>query len=445
MVPENLSACNRINKRWGLLFIFFLLEGILAFGQPQQATFVPVAPEVISNSFVRCFFKDSKNYMWIGTADGLIRYDGTNSYFYEHNPGDKTSISHNNINAITEDSDGKLWIATAQGLCTYNRETDNFIYVDSIAGNKNHLNNFYITSLAFDRDGQLWIGTHGNGIDVYNPTELTFTYLADPLDGNVQPSSNYINSLLCVDGLMWCGTKGGLKLYNTNDKEPASLTYIDKSLPVRQISQVVRDKVGNIWLATVDGEIYKMTPRNGYYSFQTIVSDNSIFGSNWGSILTFCADAKGNFWIGGENSGLNYLDVKTRKITRFFAEDGNPKKLQSNSIRSVYMDDKGLIWVGTFNKGAYLIDNGLEKFERYRYGDSGKGTSGKEVRGFAEDRNGNIWIAYNGVGLSKLDSKTNVLETSDVVNEKLTNKYLTSPYLRQAWKSMDRNDRQRRL
>src|SRR5690606_33054912 len=119
------------------------------------------------------------------------------------------------------------------------------------------------------------------------------------------------------------------------------------------------------------------------------------------NILTICLDNNDdNLWIGGEHSGLNYLDTKTNELTRFPAEAGNPKKLPTNSIRAVYVDNSGLKWIGTFYRGAYLIDKNASIFENYYPGNFSEGElTGAGVVGFAEDKEGTVWIAYDGMGL----------------------------------------------
>nr|WP_202016076.1 hybrid sensor histidine kinase/response regulator transcription factor [Chryseolinea lacunae] len=398
------------------------------FGYAQSSVFSPVAPEAISNSFVRCFYKDSNGYMWLGMGDGLIRYDGTNTYRYEHDPDDKFSLCHSSINVIVEDDRHRLWIGTALGLCIYDRELDHFINVDSIASNTNHLNNRYITSLSFDQEGRrVWIGTHGGGVNVYDPKTSSFAYLTDATDGKLSAATNYVNSLLCIDDQMWCGTKGGLKLFNTSETVAEPLTFAGEVLPARQITQLVSDKSGNIWMASMNGEIFKLIPGNGYYTVNLILSGERAYGASWNSILTLNMDGYGNLWIGGENSGVNYLDTKTGRVTRYLAEEGNPKKIPTNSIRAVYTDDAGLTWVGTFNRGAYLVDNQARKFSQYQYGVYKENDLvGKNVRSFAEDLNGNVWVAFDGLGLGKIDAKTHALQDCASLNEKLANKFVTA-------------------
>lgn len=365
--------------------------------------------------------------MWFGMGDGLIRYDGTNTFRYEHNPDDKFSLCHSSINVIVEDARHRLWIGTALGLCIYDRELDHFINVDSIPNNKNHLNNRYITSLSFDQEGRVWIGTHGGGVNVYDPEAFAFTYLNDATNGKISAATNYINTLLCIDDQMWCGTKGGLKLFNTNETVSVPLTFAGEGLPTRQITQLVADKAGNVWISSTNGEIFKVIPGNVYFTVNIIFSGQRVYGSSWNSILTMSMDNKGNLWVGGENSGINYLDTKSGRITRYLAEEGNPKKLPTNSIRAVYTDDTGVTWVGTFNRGAYRVDNLAKNFNHYQYGTFKESDlAGRNVRSFAEDLSGNIWVAFEGIGLGKIDAKTHGLQDCSSLNDRLTNKYLTA-------------------
>lgn len=409
-------------------YVFMLIISTALFmssahAQPYKPKFVAVAPESFSNSFVRCFYKDSQGYMWMGTTDGLVRYDGTNSFFYEHNPKDKNTIPHMNINAIMEDSLHRLWVGTSQGLCVYDRAKDHFINYELIAGEGNQLNNYYVTSLALGANGQIWIGTLGGGVNVYDPINNCFSYLNKSSDDK----KNYITSILSVDDLMWCGTKGGLQIYLTLENTSVSSTLIEGPSLESQVTQLVADKVGNIWLSTINGEIMKLTPGNGYYSLKNVFSGTAVYGASWNSILTMCFDKKGNLWIAGEKSGLNYLDTKTNEVSRFLAEDSYPDRIPTNYIRCVYVDREGMTWIGTHTKGAYLVDDDSKKFENYAYEVYQQSDFyGTDVKGFAEDQSGNVWIVSEGHGLGKLDSKTNTLQNCDQLNRLISNKFLSA-------------------
>jgi signal transduction histidine kinase/ligand-binding sensor domain-containing protein/CheY-like chemotaxis protein len=409
-----------------LVVLLLIVSGQHVHGQFQNPTFVPVAPEKLSSTFVRCIYKDAMGFMWFGTGNGLVRYDGTDIYKYEHIQGDRKSISDNRINAIVEDAEKNLWIGTAQGLLLYNREQDNFIDVDSIAENTNHLNNRYISALSIDRKGRLWIGTHGSGVNVYDPATFTFSFLVEPASDNSIKLGNYITTFFFADDTMWAGTKNGLKRFNALETKPVSLPVFDESLASKEITQIVQDMVGNMWLATVDGEIIELTADNGNYRIRKTVMNRGLQDAGVGTILALCVDAIGNLWIGGENFGLNYVYAQSHKIVPYEAEEDNPGTIATNSVRSIYIDNTGITWVGTYNKGAYLIDNNAKKFDSFQRKVLTKtGLSGNNVKGLAEDKEGNLWVASDGGGLGKLDLGTNAVVNCDEVNKQLATRHLS--------------------
>lgn len=407
-----------------LLNCFQFLSVVPAVGQELPATFVPIAPDLLSNSFVRCFHKDSRGYMWIGTEDGLIRYDGTNAYRYAHDAKDKTTLAHNTINAIVEGKDNRLWFGTALGLCIYNPELDNFVNVDSIPGTRNFLNNRYITDLEFDRDGKLWIGTHEGGINVYDPSYRQFTYIIDQPQGGIMPAANFINTLVTVGDTIWCSTKGGLLLYDYRTRKRLPLGVLSR-FSQSQISAIVPEPSGNILIATIYGEIMRVIRTKDTYSFQQILTGNEL-GESSNRILALSVDQNGIILAGGENSGFNLINSRSRKVKRYFAEQGNTRRLPTNSIQSIYTDERGLVWIGTFNNGVFLLDNSKKKFVRKEILTENFSHVNNEVRGFAEDKDGNVWIAYYGAGLARIGAKDNTVHSVDRINQKLPNKNATA-------------------
>lgn len=407
-----------------MVFDLVLVTGLfLSLGVEAQTTktqFTSIAPEELGSKFIRCIYKDSRGFMWFGTGTGLIRFDGTNVYRYERRPNDSKSIPNNRINAITEDSDKNLWIGTGHGLVRYDNDKDAFIDVDSVDGAVNHLSNKYVAALCTDKQGNLWIGTHGNGLNVYNPKTLTFTYLADTSYRLRVSPDDYITSLFLARDNIWVSTKGGLKLYSTKTMLPLSLSVDDVNVKSKEITQVIQDQSENVWLATADRQIIRLSSAGGgYHVRKTKLKRNSV-GGDEGSILTLVADVTDNLWMGGENSGLNYLDSESLAITSYLADEENSKKLPTNSVRCVYVDNKGLVWIGTYNRGVFLIDHHAKKFETFQRNTIAKnGLTGNNIRGLAEDKKGNIWFASSGAGLGKLDLNNFELQFDETINRKL--------------------------
>lgn len=407
-----------------LVFIFLHPDG---YTQVHQPSIVPVAPDAMSGAFVRCIFKDSKGYIWFGTESGLIRFDGTNVYRYEHDPDDETSIPYNVINAIIEDGKQQLWVGTAQGLVRYDRNFDNFTNVDSIPGNTNALNNRYITALAHDRQGKLWIGTHGDGINVYDPKTLTFTYLVIDRTGDLIPTENYITSFLCVGDSVWAGTKGGTRLFHTGSMSRISVGVSDQTVESSEITQVQRDPSGSIWLSTLDGELISLTKEKDGYRIRKNIVIRKMLGGGGGTILTICPDKRGNLWVSGQNAGLNYLDTRTSEVIQYSSENNDFASLPAHSVRSVFIDDMGIVWIGTYNKGVFMIDVNAKKFRTWQRNILAQNTlPANEIRAFAEDREGNLWIACYGGGLSKYSLKQDRLVDPGPVSRKLATHYLSA-------------------
>jgi signal transduction histidine kinase/ligand-binding sensor domain-containing protein/DNA-binding response OmpR family regulator len=407
-----------------LVFMFISAGASITVLGQELSSCHAVAPDVLSSSFVRCFYKDSFGYMWIGTEDALIRYDGTNARRYTHSPSDKSTVPHSTVNAIIEGKDQRLWIGTAQGLCIYDRQLDSFINVDSIQGNRNYLNNRYLTDLEFDAQGRLWIGTHEGGINIYDPLKKEFTYIVDKPQDGIIPSSNFINILVNVGDTMWCASKGGLLLFHTRTRAILPLNSLDR-FSNAQISSIVKEKTGTLLVATVMGEISRVTPGKQGYSIDKVLSGKEL-GETSNRILSMCVNEKGKIFVGGETSGFNAIDQKTGKVTSFPAEEGNTKRLPTNSIQSVYADDAGLIWIGTINNGVFVLNCKNKKFETIESCKGNLHLANKEVSSFAEDLNGNIWIALYGVGLAKLNPESNAVHSADDINRRISNKNITS-------------------
>ena len=414
----------RVSMVLHLFVIALLTLAHSASGQDLSSSFIPVAPEALSNSFIRCVYKDSNGYMWFGTDDALIRYDGSNAYRYVHDPNDPTSVANSTINTILEGNDKRLWIGTAQGLCIYDRELDNFITVDSIKTNRNYLNNRYITDLEFDSRGRLWIGTHEGGINIYDPVRMEFSYIIDPPQEGVLPSTNFITVLVNRGDTIWCGSRGGLLLYDARTGKRLPLGDLQR-FSNAQISTIVPEKSGDLLVATITGQVTRVTSANGHFSSKELLLREAL-GNSSNAILTLCTDDNGTILVGGESSGFNVIDAKTYEVHRLPAEEGNTKRLPTNSIHSLYADDLGLIWIGTFSDGVFVLDNNRKKFDTREKSFGKKSFENNEARSFAEDSDGNIWIAFYGLGLGKIDFKSTSLEPADQINRQLSNKDVTS-------------------
>jgi ligand-binding sensor domain-containing protein/signal transduction histidine kinase/DNA-binding response OmpR family regulator len=368
-------------------------------------------PTDFDYNIVRCILKDHFGYMWFGTSDGLIRFDGVNLNVYENDPDSPFSLSHNIVNAIIEDKDYNLWIGTSNGLNKYNREKDNFQGADSINNENNPLNYSYISSLCLGNNSQLLVGTLGYGFNVYNIKHHVLEhYIHNPAD----PKSVSSDRITCIqmdnDKDIWVGTQTGLNLFHGKEKGFMHFYYDpnDKiSLSDNHIVKMIADNNGNLWIGTRQGGINKVIKsKNGFFFARTMAGEYGN-GLSCNSIRSLYPDKFGNLWIGTDYGGLNRLNLETGAIDVFQKQKGDNYSLGSNSINSIYGDDQGIIWIGTTNRGIYEIDEKYNKFDIYQQNIFvNEGLTNNDVKGFAEDHNGKIWIATDGGGICRFDPIT---------------------------------------
>ena len=409
--------------------------GTVAEDSPEIITFQSLPPNFEYNA-IRCILKDQKGYMWFGSSDGLVRYDGINLYLYEHLSEDSTSLSHNAINALVEDEQGNLWIGTSVGLNRYNREMDNFIRIGNLHEDISRLGNNYITDLAVDKNSRIWIGTFGDGVNVYDPQKQKLIHYPYDVNDPDSINSNRINSIAVdKDNNVWLGTKDGLSLLSENRE--AFRHFINEpgnpnSLSSNNINSIVTDSEGNVWIGTRGSGLDKVSCRGDKFIFRHYRHNSGKGQLSNDYILSLSLDPKGYLWIGTENGGLNRLSLPNGQIDVFLAREGDPQALNSNSIWSLYTDDEGRLWIGHANRGINVIDVKHSKFESYRknifYENS---LPDNDVKGFAEDSEGKVWIATDGGGICKFDPETrsfshfirNTENTSVLVNNAIQDIY----------------------
>ncbi len=410
------SAIERI-----VIIACFGLISISAYTQYSDIDFQQLTPE-LGYQQVTCTYKDSYGFLWIGTADGLHKYNGTDVINYEKSSVDTTSISSNTINAICEDNNRNIWIGTSDGLNLYHREKDQFQRYPML----NEYSVFYINDLFVDSEGKIWICTMGNGLTSYNPKNSETYALRHHKD---DPESLISNAVTCItqdeSGNYWIGTRNGLDQFNPRSQTIKHYTHQEnnsKSLSWNHITSLLIDKSQNLWIGTYGGGLNKVNINDKEFKFMSFKKNNHPDSLSHNHILTLCKDPYDNLWIGTENGGLNYFDRHNNKFIHYYAEQNIPNKLGCNSIWSIYIDDRNVLWIGTFNKGLYLHDKYFYKFNLVQHIPTSKNTlANNNVKAFSEDKNKGLWIATDGGGISYFNLINKQFENR-FNNQKLKNK-----------------------
>ena len=191
-------------------------EGLFRYDGYEAQAFLPQTgnPDAISDIDIRSVFETADGYIWVGTnTGGLDHYDPATGKFinYRHDSADPTSIIDDSISGIVEGPAGSLWVATQKGLSRLDRSTGQFEHFRHDSGYPQSLSGNWASALHFSQSGQLWISTIGGGVNRWNPDSHDFTHydLADMTGGPVK--RNHVLAMYeDEDGMLWAGTREGL-------------------------------------------------------------------------------------------------------------------------------------------------------------------------------------------------------------------------------------------
>ena len=368
------------------------------------------------------FFQDSKGYLWIGSQDGLNRYDGYNFKVFKNDSDDPSSISYNSILAITEDKDGYLWIGTwGGGLNRFDPATETFTHYLPDPNKPNSLSNNTVTSIKQDSSGTLWVGTLG-GLNRYNSTTDGFDHFHTNSNDSNSLSSDAI-SVIFEDShhQLWIGTGAeGVEGSGLNRFDPATGKAVryqhresnSQSLSSNNIAAIYEASDGTFWIATGGfslrgAGLNQFDPRTG--TARHFLNDPAVADSlGEDSLMALWGDSDGALWIGTWSAGLDRMELA--KPGHFVHYQNNrffPESLSGNEVWSLYKDRSGILWVGTSHSGINKLPANSGQFSLYRNNPSDSSSlSTNAVGAFSEDRHGNIWIATWGAGLDRFNLHT---------------------------------------
>ena len=205
----------------------------------------------LSQSTVETIYQDSKGYIWIGTNDGLDRYNGYEFKQYKYNKNDKNSIANNYIVDIMEDKDGYIWISTINGLSRIDTDNDEIKNYSSDKNNGN-LSDENLWQIIYTLEDKFLVSSV-NGLNLYNPEKDSFDRVLSDED---ELPSQFIYSLKeDSNGHIWVGTDKGLVELDKNLKLVNS--YQD-SIGESEIYNLYEDLNKNLWVCTVDKGLFRI-------------------------------------------------------------------------------------------------------------------------------------------------------------------------------------------
>ncbi len=375
-----------------LCLITFQLIGIVP-GLPSELRFRHIdSSSGLSHNSVYSILQDSQGFLWVGTVDGLNRFDGHDFLIHRSDPSDATSLSNNLVYALHEDRAGTLWVGTADGLNRFDSDRGCFErYLTRVEGG---CEGCHLINLIFeDQEGFLWLGTAGGLLRFDGRTGQVQAFQHVPGD----PYSLDHDLVLGVQedpaGRLWVLTAEEACM-GTCLHLMARDTGRFQRFPLppgwNTVETLLIDRSGQFWLS--DTGPVSFDPRSGHFPPPPGDAVNA---------PDIHQGPDGTIWIGTER-GVFHFDPATGRVEPLTEARPTERWLQ-HIVQAIYEDRSGTLWVGT-HAGLYQGDPHAKHFSRLTHQPDDPGSlSADPVSAIAEDLSGSIWVGTFGGGLNRLD------------------------------------------
>lgn len=422
------------------LFLFLLLlgktDGYAQLKEERVQFFHLDARTGLSQSSVFAILQDHLGFMWIGTRDGLNRYDAKKFTTYRNALSDRATLSDNYITTLFEDRKKRLWVGTANGLNLFNREKDQFEII-SVAPEQSPM----INAITEDHNGNIWFST---SIGLFVLRKDAFSMQPELIFDGYKPSgtsavlggTRYVQQVMeDSQGRMWISTAGGVFLYHhlliNRYAPPVKVFRAEKNrLNCQDVRFVFEMKPNIYWFGTKEGGINVYDQRMDTFNYFGDVVTGRHKGMHSLDIRSIVADRFGGYWIGTIN-GLYYY-TEEAGFLGFYKNEGNAYSISDNSIRPIYQDQRGSIWIGTFYGGINIFDRNIPFFRNYSKRTANDGFSNNVVSGIVQDNKNNYWIGTEGGGLNYLSPDKEVIKryvNNPAIESSLSNNHVKALYL----------------
>ena len=410
----------------------------------------------LSQNHIESIVQDREGYIWLGTANGLNRFDGYHVVSYLPSPEDSTSLGDALIQCLFTDSKGTVWIGMPGGLDRFDSGTESFSHWPGDPSQPNGLLGREVNTIAEDHQGFLWVGAGGlNRVDPISGSVVHYPLKMGPNSG-VQ----VINE--DTRGRLWVGLGGfqqpagdqdGIYLFDRNSGSfvPISVKLSDPAAdptgPV-SITSIAEDTRGQIWIGTWGNGLFRLDDDQGVFVGLSDQMDETkyireihpftdermwvvtfsesnwyvidgqtdlwTFGTTdgtWGlqptsvsayAIHDLFFDRTGSLWLGTNGAGAFFGDALAGHFDHFKYERDDPLSLSSNFVRAVHADEDGTFWVGTLS-GLDHIDRSGNTVQHFNHDpDDPESLAANRVKAIHRDAAGYLWVATADRGLSRL-------------------------------------------
>ncbi|MEO7325566.1 MAG: ATP-binding protein [Dokdonella sp.] len=410
---------------------------------PAPPQFVPLGvADGLPSSVAYKTVQDRDGFVWIGTQDGLARYDGIDFRTFRHDPTEPGSLASNDVSVVLFDRDGRLWCGgEASGLNRLEADGKTFKHWMHRPNDLGTLGSNDLFSLAQDASGAIWVGTYLGGLNRLE-ADGSFLHVDHDAEDPASLSSSTIFSLYAdARGRLWIGTDEGLDVREADgrlvhvDVPPfaqragpsvvmsflqesdgsmlvgtrkglfrinADLRYqeeIAAATPALAVSALARDKShGSLWLGLLNG-----VARYDADGLQRYNTDESAPGAYPGvHTMDVRVDAEGSVWFALFDGGIARLPPHWRNFAAFRHVPGDNLSLTRSRVRALGVGANRMIWAASGKDGLDRIDRVNGKIERWG---ERLHIAGQRLTAVLPDVDDHIWVGFQP-GLRRYSLKT---------------------------------------
>lgn len=379
----------------------FILNFTSAGQLPKRLKFDHItAREGLSDNVITCIMQDQKGFVWLGTYQGLCRYDGygfVNFHYEENNPN---SLQDNIVSCLLEDHQGKIWVgSTPNGLSQFDPNTEQFTRFQSGIADSFLISNPSILHLFEDSENQLWIGTQ-YGLTVLSPDRSQSKKYYYSADGNGLNGEMVYDIIEDKRGRIWLATDAEkLCVFNKTTEQFSEMAYTKVSSSNQQTNRLknfylYQDSI--LWIASNRGGLSSLNIETATYQDYEI-------NQNLNSPIRDIIEVDRTLWLATDGAGLVVFDLASKEMKSFNNQYYDDYSLGSNALWSLYKDRQGIVWVGTYQAGLSRYDP-LNNFYHLIKNHPAKANTlpHKPILSLFEDSKNRVWAGTDWGGLHQI-------------------------------------------
>ncbi len=392
-----------------ILFILFIITTCAHAQNPSNIFEVISTKEGLPSSKIYSIAQDNNGFLWMGTVDGLARYDGSNFKVYSHIPNDSSSIPISLITEIQPVKNNILWLATRDlGIIKFDLEDEKFTHFIHKDDTPNELPFNNVEKFFIDKDSVLW-GTkdYRNGFYYTEEKGFVLSKLPDDIIKKNIEVENIVDSIgniynfsvkpddICYEQfdketIIVSARQNGIFLFNKTDKRIVKLTD-GPFKEATDIGCITKDHNFNIWVAKFNDGALCYSPIKKHFKNYLYFKNENIKIDNL-FVRSLNKDANGIIWIGTQTKGLIKFNPKKSSFKVYDKGNTNNGNLYSNKVRCVFFDKDSTMWVGTQGSFAKYKPE-QDRFVSYKVYDENKLQVDSRIYAIVEDDENNLWMA----------------------------------------------------